>query len=201
MKLQLASACLLAIALSVSSSGFAQMADSKDQAKAAAAMPPATISAVVDKQVSSFEKEFTSAAEAMPAEKYNFAPPVTYGDFKGVRTFAEQVKHVAMANYIMFAAAANEKSTIDMKSENGPANITSKDDILKFLKDSFAAGHHAAGTLTNENFLERVQMPFGTAPRIFWATYAPAHGADHYGQMVEYLRMNSIIPPASMPQK
>jgi uncharacterized damage-inducible protein DinB len=208
MKARIASCCLLAIALCISSSAIAQTSDSKPTADAKPAaqpaaqptpMPPATIESVVDKQISGLEKEFVSAAEAMPAEKYNFAP--TNGEFKGVRTFGQQVKHVAVANTIMWSAAAGEKPTIDPSQENGPDSMTSKDDIVKFLKDSFALGHRAAKTLTTENFLERPESPWGKAPRVFWATFAVSHAFDHYGQMVEYLRMNGIIPPASVPEK
>jgi uncharacterized damage-inducible protein DinB len=203
MKVRLASCCLLAIAISVSSSTIAQVAAAPQTAPQTApkpaALPPATVSMVVDKQISSFEKEFVSAAEAMPADKYNFAP--TTGEFKGVRTFAQQVKHVAVANNIMWSAAAGEKPTVDPSQENGPESMTNKDDIVKFLKDSFAVGHHAAQTLTNENFLERTEIPWGKAPRVYWATGAIEHGGDHYGQMVVYLRLNGIIPPASMPEK
>jgi uncharacterized damage-inducible protein DinB len=193
-----ASCCLLAIAISFSSSAIAQMAAPQTAPKPAA-LPPATISNVVDKQISGYEKEFVSAAEAMPADKYNFAP--TSGEFKGVRTFAQQVKHVAVANNVMWSAAAGEKPTVDASQENGPESMTNKEDIVKFLKDSFALGHRAAKTLTNENFLERPESPWGKAPRIYWATAAVAHGFDHYGQMVEYLRMNGIVPPASQPEK
>jgi uncharacterized damage-inducible protein DinB len=196
--MKVASCCLLAIAISFSSSAIAQMAAPQTAPKPAA-LPPATISNVVDKQISGYEKEFVSAAEAMPADKYNFAP--TSGEFKGVRTFAQQVKHVAVANNVMWSAAAGEKPTVDASQENGPESMTNKEDIVKFLKDSFALGHRAAKTLTNENFLERPESPWGKAPRIYWATAAVAHGFDHYGQMVEYLRMNGIVPPASQPEK
>jgi uncharacterized damage-inducible protein DinB len=200
MKFRLANSCLLAFAISASSLGIAQTGDAKTEpAKKPATQPPATIASVVDHEISGYEKEFLSAAEAMPADKYNFAP--TQGEFKGVRTFGDQVKHVAVANSIMFSAAAGEKSTVNPNEENGPASMTSKDDIVKFLKESFAMGHRAANSLTAENFLERPESPWGKAPRIYWATFAVAHGFDHYGQMVEYLRMNGIIPPASMPEK
>jgi uncharacterized damage-inducible protein DinB len=202
MKVRLASCCLLAIAISVSSSAIAQMAAPQNASQTPpkpAALPPATISMIVDKQISGYEKEFVSAAEAMPADKYNFAP--TTGEFKGVRTFAQQVKHVAVANNIMWSAAAGEKPTVDASQENGPESMTNKDDIVKFLKDSFAVGHHAAQTLTSENSLERTEIPWGKAPRVYWATGAIEHGFDHYGQMVVYLRLNGIIPPASQPEK
>ena len=70
-------------------------------------------------------------------------------------------------------------------------------EIIQFLKDSFAVGHRAAKTLTPENAAE--QLPFfrGSTARLYIASGAVIHAADEYGQMVEYLRMNGIVPPAS----
>jgi ABC-type uncharacterized transport system YnjBCD ATPase subunit len=87
--------------------------------------------------------------------------------------------------------------------ENGPANITSKADIIQYLKDSFAYLHKAANSVTETNVLEMVQSPFGPnkVARLSLITGALAHPFDHYGQMVVYLRMNNIIPPASRPQQ
>jgi hypothetical protein len=88
-----------------------------------------------------------------------------------------------------------EKLPEGMKDGSGPENLKSKAEILRFLKDSFALGHRAAATLTTENML---QMPEGgKSVRLHRAEFAVAHAYDHYGQMVEYLRMNGITPPAS----
>ena len=80
---------------------------------------------------------------------------------------------------------------------NGPEDLKTKAEIVKFLKDSYALGHKAAATMTSENMLEVVAFPMGKAPRLFLATNPVTHANDHYGQMVEYLRMNGIVPPAS----
>ena len=96
----------------------------------------------------------------MPEDKYGYAP--TQGEFKGVRTFAQQVKHIATANYALAAGVMAEKPPLDLKSENGPDNITSKADIMKYLKDSFAYAHKAANSLTEANVLEQVPSPFGS---------------------------------------
>jgi uncharacterized damage-inducible protein DinB len=73
--------------------------------------------------------------------------------------------------------------------------LKTKADILKFLKDSFALGHKAAATLTTENML---QAPGSSkSSRLHLAEFGVAHAFNHYGQMVEYLRMNGIVPPAS----
>jgi hypothetical protein len=156
-----------------------------------------TVAAVLNGTLGGFEKEVVSAAEAMPDEKFNFAP--TQGDFKGVRTFAQQVKHVAAVNYMFGSAILSEKPPVPLGGENGPDNITSKADVVKFLKDSFEYLHKAIGTLDESNILGQVQSPFGPnkMTRLTIATIAIAHPMDHYGQMVEYLRMNNIVPPAS----
>jgi hypothetical protein len=176
------------------------------QASGSAAAAP-TFSTVIDRQISNLEREFVGAAEAMPDEKFNFAPEsltIKGSEYKGVKTFAEEVRHVAATNYLMWSAVVGEKPTMDLSADNGPENLKTKADIIKFLKDSFAVGHRAAKSLTAENVLGTVPSPFGpnqTTSRLNLATGAVSHAFDHYGQMVEYLRMNGIVPPASRPQK
>src|SRR5579863_5739390 len=159
--------------------------------------PPSTIAQVFDHSVSGVEKEFVSAADAMPEDKYSFVP--TVGEFKGVRTFAQQVKHVAAVNYMVAASILEEKPPLDLGGENGPDSIKSKADIMKFLKDSFAYVHKATLTINEGNLLNPIKSPFGsgTTTRLGMSTLIVGHCFDHYGQMVEYLRMNGIVPPAS----
>ena len=161
-----------------------------------------TFAAVFDRSLSGMESEIVSAAEAMPDDKFNFAPATSQGEFKGVRTFAQQVKHIAATNYMFGAGILGEKPPVDIGSENGPDSMTSKADVVKFLKDSFAYLHKALGTLTESNAMGEVQSPFGSnkVPRLRLGLFAISHPWDHYGQMVEYLRMNNIIPPASRNQ-
>ncbi|HKT48625.1 MAG TPA: DinB family protein [Candidatus Acidoferrales bacterium] len=163
---------------------------------------PPTFSSVLNQHYGIVESEVVSAAEAMPEERYSFAP--TNGDFKGVRTFAEEVKHIAYANHLFFGPLMGE--TIDAKSieqnANGPANLKTKAEIVQYLKDSFALGHRALAGITAENAvtpLEKPVFPF-LSTRLAIASIGAWHPMDHYGQMVEYLRMNSIIPPASRPR-
>jgi hypothetical protein len=157
-----------------------------------------TFAGVFDRSLSGMESEIVPAAEAMPDDKFNFAP--TQGDFKGVRTFAQQVKHIAATNYLFGAGILGEKPPVELGSgENGPDSITSKADVVKFLKDSFAYLHQAINSLTESNAISEVQSPFGSnkVTRLRLGLFAISHPWDHYGQMVEYLRMNNIIPPAS----
>ena len=159
---------------------------------------PATVAAVVDKQITNIEKEVTEAAEAMPEDKYNFSPEnlrLQGADYKGVRTFAEQVKHIATSNYYIWGPITGDKLPDSIKGPNGPEGMTTKAEILKFLKESYAVGHRAAAMLTAENMLQT--PPNAKSSRLNLATFGVAHGFDHYGQMAEYLRMNGIVPPAS----
>jgi uncharacterized damage-inducible protein DinB len=162
------------------------------------AQAPATVSRLFDGQLKSVESEIVSLVEAMPAEKINFAP--TAGAFKGVRTFAEQAKHVAAVLYMVSAAANEEKVPVDLGTgESGPASIQSKEQVVQFLKDAFAYGHKAMATLTAENLTKMVKSPFGEGQMAKGGalSIAVSHTFDHYGQMVVYARMNGIVPPAS----
>jgi len=156
-----------------------------------------TVTEVLDRTVLNMEHEFVPAAEAMPEDKFGFAP--TGGEFKGVRTFAEQVKHVAAVNYILAAALLDQKPPVDTGGESGPTSMTSKADILKFLKESFEYVHKALATVNEKNLVGTVKSPFGEGwvSRLSLAQIISTHGFDHYGQMVVYLRMNGIVPPAS----
>ena len=163
---------------------------------------PPTVASVLNMYYGIVEQEVVSAAEAMPEEKYSFAP--TNGEFKGVRTFAEQVKHIGFANHLFFGPLMGEN--IEAKSieqnANGPAELKTKAEIVQYLKDSFALGHRAISTITSENEvtpLSKPVFPF-LSTRLGIATIGAFHPMDHYGQMVEYLRMNGIIPPASRPR-
>jgi hypothetical protein len=160
--------------------------------------PPATAAAIVDRQISNVEKLIADVAAAMPEDKYGFSPEnlnITGSDYKGVRTFGQQVKHVAASNYAIWAPLTGDKFPKDFLGGNGPDNLKTKAEIIKFLQDSFALGHKAAAALTTENMFQPPEG--GRSSRLNLATFGVAHAYDHYGQMVEYLRMNGIVPPAS----
>jgi len=171
------------------------------QLAAAAPQPqqsPPTLAAAVDRDVSAVEKQIVDVAEAMPEEKFNFSPEnlnIPGADYKGVRTFAVQVKHVATSNWFIWSPLTGEKRPEGLNDGNGPTDLKTKADIIRFLKDSFALGHRAAATLTSENMLQTPQGSKSTRLRL--AEFGISHACDHYGQMVEYLRMNGIVPPAS----
>jgi hypothetical protein len=160
---------------------------------------PATVASVVDRDISAAEKQIIDVAEAMPEEKFNFSPEslnIPGSDYKGVRSFAVQLKHVGASNWYIWSSLTGEKLPEGLGDDgNGPANLKTKAEIIKFLKDSFALGHRAAATLTAENLLQPPGKSKSTRLRL--AEFGVSHANDHYGQMIEYLRMNGIIPPAS----
>ena len=182
--LSLLGCCLLAAA---STAASAQM-------KADTPPPGTHVSpaASYGKLLSGMEKQFVDAAEAMPADKYSFKPSVPGGAFDGVRSFGEEVKHVAQANYYFFnnpdTPMGGEAKAIDA--------LKTKEEIVKALKDSFVVAHKYVDGITDEN--DFVMTKSGT--RGGQAAFGIAHFMDHYGQICVYLRMNGIVPPASRKQ-
>ena len=163
--------------------------------------PPITsLSAMADRQVSQYEKNLLDVAEAMPEDKYNFTPAslnIPGAAYKDVRTFALLLKHTGAANFFFWSRVTGEKMPENIKGSNGPEELKTKAEIIQFLKDSFAVGHRAAKSLTAENAMDQLPSFRGNQPRLMIVTGAVIHAADEYGQMVEYLRMNGIVPPAS----
>ncbi len=139
------------------------------------------------------EKQFVGLVEAMPEDKFNFAPPETAGDFKGVRSFSSQVKHVTGSSYYFFGGPDMTQDQVKAKEE-AVDKLTTKAEIVQALKDSFTNAHSFVDSITPENAF--VAMPNGST-RAGLASFGLAHMMDHYGQLVVYLRMNGIVPPAS----
>jgi uncharacterized damage-inducible protein DinB len=142
-----------------------------------------------------------SAAKAMPADKYGFAP--TEGEFKGVRTFGRQVKHLAATNYMLAAAALGEQPPADAGDETGPEAIRTKEEILAYLDGSFVRLDEAIDAIGNPEVAVKSSpispLPAAQTTRLALLVEALIHAFDHYGQIVEYLRMNGVVPPASLP--
>jgi hypothetical protein len=160
--------CLLAI-LTFAVSAFAQggakpaapaaspAASPAPQAQASPA-PITSFAALVDRQVSQYEKNVVEAAEAMPADKFDFTPAslnIPNAAYKDVRTFGQLVKHTAAANYRLWTNVTGEQMPANIKGTNGPDELKTKDEIIKFLKDSFAVGHRAAKRLPHKMRLKK----------------------------------------------
>ena len=140
------------------------------------------------------EKDFTSLAEEMPEDKWSFKP--TQGAFKDARTFAEQVKHVACANEAWAKKLRGEKppERCDM---GGPNPAKSKTEIMAYLRESFAMMDAQIEKTSSQTLFAAVKGPYAGSNRFEVLTSALWHASDHYGQLVEYARMNGVVPPAS----
>jgi uncharacterized damage-inducible protein DinB len=157
------------------------------------------LAAAVAQRFTMIEQSFVSLAEAMPAEKYGFKP--TAGEFREARTFGEQVKHVACGNFAFFNQI-EKKEPPSGCATGGPSPARTKAELMAYLRESFAYAQSVLRTMTPANALEPVSGPYGgPSTRLGITTLAVWHASDHYGQLVVYLRLNGIVPPASQPAR
>ena len=140
------------------------------------------------------ESDFTSLAEAMPEDKWSFNP--TQGAFTDVRTFAEQVKHVACANEA-WAKKLRGENPPDHCDTGGPNQARTKAEILAYLHETFVMMDSQIAATKADNLTAPVKGPYAGDNRLEVLNSALWHISDHYGQLVEYVRMNGIVPPAS----
>ena len=154
-------------------------------------------SQVLDAWISNVENEVVPAAAALAEDKFEFAP--ANGEFHGVRTFGGQIKHLAANNYEVAARILGDKPPHGEHGEEAPHSVRTKTEIMEYVKGSFAYLHRAIAVITERTLTEPIPGAQGTwqRTRLGLAIDAVAHSYDHYGQMVEYLRMNGVIPPAS----
>ena len=156
-----------------------------------------TAAKAYDGLLAGFEGECMAVAKAMPADKYTFSPAslnIPGAKFEGVRTFAGEVTHLAQANYYFYASASGMKPDADIKAIG---SLKTKDEMVAALQASFVFAHKAIAMLNAGNAFETIKPVDDIDSRGALAAFGIAHGFDHYGQMVEYLRMNGIVPPGS----
>jgi uncharacterized damage-inducible protein DinB len=169
----------LALGLLLTSGAFAQQSNAR---------------ASIERHLASVEKEITGIAEAMPAGQYAFVP--ANGAFRGVRNFANQIKHAAAVHYVIGAILLGEQPPADAADERGPDKLKTKAEVMGYLKDSFAYLRRGLATITDENAFQNIKNPFGSAPetRTGLMMIVIGHTSNHYGQVVEYLRMTGNTP-------
>ena len=165
----------------------------KKPAQSAKSDIPTTIADSVAETLKFTEGSFLGLAEAMPAEKYDYIP--TAGKFDDARSFGEQVKHVACAQFAFFNEFEGKKPPEDCE-RGGHDPAKSKDELIQYLKSSFDYSNKVLATLTAKNALDRVEGRYaGPNTKLGISVVSVWHVTDHYGQLVEYLRMNGIVPP------
>ena len=184
-------------AASLLAQAFQQVVDTKNDASLDAQQEKRALQSLMK----IVEREILSTVDAMPADKFGFAP--TDGEFKGVRTFGQMVKHFSATNHILAAAALGEEPPADAGDELGPENVRTKAEILAYLKGSFVHLEKAVQAIGQTNIPVNASpispLKRGEVTRLALITETLLHAYDHYGQMVEYLRMNGVVPPASRP--
>jgi uncharacterized damage-inducible protein DinB len=180
---------------------LAQAAPQVVDAKNAASLDAQEEKRAFESLLNLVEKEIISAVDAMPADKFGFAP--TDGEFKGVRTFGQMVKHFSATNHILAAAALGEEPPAEAGDELGPERVRTKAEILAYLKSSFVHLDKAVEAIGQTNIPVNASpispLKRGEVTRLALITETLLHAYDHYGQLVEYLRMNGVVPPASRP--
>jgi DinB family protein len=154
---------------------------------------PSDTASIFNKHMDWMEQQFVPAAEAMPEDKFFWAP--ASGDFHDVRNFAEQLIHVAEVNFALSAAIL-----VENPHKGSPAEaLKTRSAVLQYLKDAFTLTHRAFSSITEQNAKLPIKHPLFDmiTTRMGLGIVAIAHPFDHYGQIVEYLRMNNVVPPAS----
>ena len=168
--------------------------------KTVTAQHPVSLTPAVERHFNKAEDDIVKAAQAMPAEKYSFTPEnlnITGSEFKGVRSFAGQIMHLATDNILIWSAITGDPVRADITDVNGPKTVTTKEAVIDYLKSSFAVGRKAIASLTDKNAMDMIEFRGRKLARLDLAFYALTHDEDHYGQMVVYMRMCGIIPPPS----
>ncbi len=163
-----------------------------------------SLTPAIERLFNKIESDILTTAEAMPEDKFNFTPEALHiisSDFKGVRTFAGQIMHLATDNILIWSAITGDPVRADIEDVNGPKTIKTKKDIIAYLKDSFAIGRKAISTLTNQNAMDMIEFRYRKLPKLDLAFYALTHANEHYGQMVIYLRMCGLVPPPTVNEK
>ncbi|MFL5742154.1 MAG: DinB family protein [Flavisolibacter sp.] len=165
---------------------------------------PPSFTTAIERQFNKIEADIVSSAEAMPEGKFNFTPEslhLTNSEFRGVRTFAGQIMHLATDNILIWSAITGDPVPATITDVNRPKSITTKAEVLKYLKTSFDEGRKAISMVTEKNAMDMIEFRGRSLPRLDLAFYALTHANEHYGQMVVYLRMCGIIPPATLNER
>src|ERR1700754_4304434 len=117
------------------------------------AQQPVSLKPAIERLFNKVESDILSSAEAMPENKFDFTPDdlhIPQSDFKGVRSFAGQILHLASDNIFIWSAVTGDSVRADLEDVNGPKNIRTKKDVIDYLKSSFAIGRKAMNTITDK---------------------------------------------------
>ena len=161
-------------------------------------VPPKDLSAWLRNSYATNRKFLARTAEKMPEEFYGIRP----GAQPEVRTFGQLIGHLANFNYRWCSDAKNEKNP---KEETDFEKLTDKASLVKALNMALTYCDGAYAMLTDANSLDAVQgtRDDGTKVpvlRVSRLISNLAHNNEHYGNLVTYMRIKSIVPPSSEPR-
>ena len=173
-------ACLFAVALFAVAAGRAQ------DSAAPVANP---VSTTVKSQLPRFSKNITAAAEAMPADKYNFKPTPE------MNTYAHLMVHIAQSNNLLCSKISGAAAP-----DSKLAETDGKDKLVAAIKASFEFCTTALADVDDSKLGESMVL-FGNRPASRAAALIGLSDgwSDHYGAQAIYLRLNGILPPSAQP--
>src|SRR5450755_2473177 len=137
-----------------------------------------SISPAIERQFNKIESDILTSAEAMPSDEFNFTTEslnIKNSDFKGVRTFAGQIMHLATDNILIWSAINGDSVRADIEDVNGPKNIKTKKAVIEYLKSSFATGRKAIATLSTQNAMDLIDFRGRKLSKLDLAFYALTH--------------------------
>lgn len=176
---------ILAVAVLALTGAYAQQPKQQQPPKPA---PPA-----VDETLAAWNEvggKLIAMAQDFPEDKYDYKPtPET-------RTFRAQLLHVAGSNYYFLEPVAGKKMG-DAENDPNPANYKTKAAVVAYLKKSFDDGAALIKQGGDAGLAKEIRAGRNMHRAQAWWTVATGHGAEHYGQLVVYYRLNKMVPPAS----
>jgi uncharacterized damage-inducible protein DinB len=134
-------------------------------------------------------QQLVALAEATPAEKFAWRPA------PGVRSTSEVYMHIAMANFFLLSVTG-PKMPSDLK-EDAEKTVTSKADVVKWLKRSLDAVKQARLNVTPQDLQRKVTVVGHDATVDGMYLRIIVHANEHMGQLVAYARMTGVVPPWS----
>ena len=135
-------------------------------------------------------RQLIALAEATPAEAYMWRPA------PGVRSTSEVYMHIALANFYLLSVTGSPMPP-DIKSNDMEKTVTSKADVIAFLKRSLDAVKTARAQLKPGDLQRKVKIEGKTVTVDGMYLRIIVHDNEHMGQLIAYARMNGIVPPWS----
>lgn len=151
--------------------------------------PPEGIWEGYDGEWKHVTSQLIALAEATPEDKFAWRPA------KGVRSASEVYMHIAVANfYLLSITGPKMPEGVTMQTEK---SVTSKSDVIKWLKRSLEAVRVAHAAVTLADLQRKVHIADRDATVDGMYLRIIVHANEHMGQLVAYARMTGVVPPWS----